>query len=294
MLRICSAVLLLATFSSAASASERGSAVYPHGADTQRVAVLPPPGQYALTYSMFYTSNRLNDDDGRKLPVDFALDATAQIGRVINVSKRKILGATWAQQFLVPIVGLRARVGGTRSSRSGIGDIIVNPFILGWTSGNAHLVAGMDTFIPTGRFSARRLANIGSNHWTFQPIVAVSYIPRGDGPEGTVKLMYDINTRNKATDYRTGETAHADVSAGYNIGHLMVGVTGYYSKQVTDDRQYGASVGTNGNREEVLGLGPAVRYVIGAVPITGEWQHEFTADNRPQGDKFWIKAAFRL
>ena len=40
--------------------------------------------------------------------------------------------------------------------------------------------------------------------------------------------------------------------------------------------------------------GPVVRYQLGRVPITAQWQHEFHAENRPQGDKFWLKAAFRF
>lgn len=293
MKRVATAFLLTLA-SSAAIGSERGATAYPNGADTQRVAALPPPGQYALTYSTFYTGDRLNDDDGNRLPVAFSLDAVAQIGRLINVSNRKVLGATWAQQVLVPVVGLQARAAGSRSNQSGLGDIIVNPFILGWARGNVHLVAGMDTFIPTGRFSARRLANIGRNYWTFQPIVAVTYLPKGDGVEGTVKLMYDFNTRNKATNYRTGESVHTDYSAGYNVGPLMIGLSGYYSKQVSDDRQNGAKVGPHGNRDELFAVGPAVRYVLGGVPITGEWQHEFSSTNRPQAERFWIKAAFKL
>jgi len=39
---------------------------------------------------------------------------------------------------------------------------------------------------------------------------------------------------------------------------------------------------------------PLVRYVVGNVPVTAQWQHEFHAENRPQGDKFWVKAAFRF
>ncbi|WP_030539244.1 transporter, partial [Sphingobium sp. DC-2] len=58
--------------------------------------------------------------------------------------------------------------------------------------------------------------------------------------------------------------------------------------------QAGIRVGNDGFRGEVLALGPVVRTTFGKVPLTFQWQHEFMAHNRPQGDKFWIKSVFRF
>jgi hypothetical protein len=286
--------LIATLFATPAAASEGGAEAYPNGADTQRVAVLPPPGTYVLTYTTYYTADRINDASGDALPIPVKIDAEAQIARIAHVSSTKILGATWAQHVLVPLVNLRTKIGGHSDNRTGLGDIIVNPIILSWNVGkNSHIAAGIDTFIPIGEYRSTRQANLGRNYWTFQPIVTYSYYDPA-GPELTVKVMYDLNTKNKATDYKTGETIHTDFSAGYNLDKLTLGVTGYYSKQVKDDRQNGAMVGPNGNRGELFAVGPMLRYQLGHVPISAEWQHEFVAHNRSQGDRFWVKAAFRF
>lgn len=101
-------------------------------------------------------------------------------------------------------------------------------------------------------------------------------------------------TRNKATDYRTGQEFHTDFAVAYNFNPVTVGLNGYYYKQMTDDKQNGVSVGDDGYKGETLALGPVVRYQAGKVPISFQYQHEMFAHNRPQGDNFWLKAAFRF
>jgi hypothetical protein len=204
------------------------------------------------------------------------------------------LGATLAMQAFVPIVDLTVHAGGARQNKFGLGDMIVNPFILGWQKDKWNFVATVDTFVPTGRYRSTDLANLGRNYWTFEPVFAVTYADPKGGPEFSAKLMYDFNTKNGATDYLSGQEFHTDVALAYNFNPLTVGATAYYYTQTTDDRQNGARVGTDVNRGKAFAAGPLVRYQLGRVPITAQWQHEFHTENRPQGDKFWLKAAFRF
>lgn len=277
-----------------AHATENGGGAYPNGAESIGGAQLPPPGTYLLGYSNYYTADRLNDANGDSAVPDFSVDAFANIARIVHVTDKKILGATVAMQAFVPIVDLKVGAAGASQHRFGLGDMIVNPLILGWNKGNLNVIATVDTYVPTGRYRRTDLANIGRNYWTFEPVLAVTYADPKGGPELSAKLMYDFNTKNKATDYKSGQEFHADVAAAYNFNPLTVGVTAYYYKQTSDDRQNGVRVGPDGFRGEAFAAGPVVRYQLGKVPITAQWQHEFHAENRPQGDKFWLKAAFRF
>lgn len=277
-----------------AHATETGGGAYPNGAESIAVAQLPPPGTYLLGYSTYYTADRLNDGDGNSVVPDFSVDAFANIARIVHVTDRKILGATFAMQAFVPVVDLSVHAAGARQHKFGLGDMIVNPFILGWNKGNLNIIATMDTYVPTGRYRKSDLANIGRNYWTFEPVLAVTYADPKGGPELSAKLMYDFNTKNKATDYRSGQEFHVDMAAAYNFNPLTIGITAYYYKQTTNDKQGGARVGPDGFKGEAFAAGPLIRYQLGHVPITAQWQHEFHAENRPQGDKFWLKAAFRF
>lgn len=288
------AIIAASTLPGIAQASENGGGAYPNGAEALDIAALPPPGTYLLDYANYYTADRLNDADGKSLVPDFRIDAIANIARFVHVTDTKFLGATVAMQAFVPLVDLKVRAGGVRDHKFGLGDMIVNPLVLGWNKGNWHYILTMDTFVPTGRYNKNDLANIGRNYWTFEPLVAISYKNPKGGPEFSAKIMYDFNTRNKATDYSSGQEFHVDASASYNFNPLTVGITGYYYKQTTDDKQAGIRVGNDGFRGEVLALGPVVRTTFGKVPLTFQWQREFMAHNRPQGDKFWIKSVFRF
>jgi len=278
----------------AAQAGETRGTAYADGAESLGVAQLPPPGTYLLTYTNYYTADRLNDGDGDNLVPDFSLNAFANIARVVHVSDKTFLGATVAAHALIPVVNLDVKAGGQSQSNFGLGDIIVSPLVLGWKKGDWNLVATVDTFIPTGDYKAGDLANIGRNYWTFEPVFAATYAQPGGGWEASAKVMYDFNTTNDDTDYRSGQSLHTDAAVAYTTGKLTLGLTGYYYRQTTDDKIAGARVGPDGVRGEAFALGPLVRYVVGNVPVTAQWQHEFHAENRPQGDKFWVKAAFRF
>lgn len=290
---VCGLVAGLLTCTGA-HASEGGGGAYPNGAETVGVAQLPPPGTYVMSYSSYYDASRFNDADGDSSVPDFKVEAWAETARIIHVTDIKILGATWAQQMFIPLVDLSVDAAGAHGHKTGLGDITVNPMILSWDKGDNHWVVTMDINVPTGRYDKQDMANIGRNYWTFEPVVAFTHASPKGGLEASVKLMYDFNTRNKATDYTTGQEFHADFALAYTVGKWTAGADGYYYVQVTDDKQYGLKVGDDGFKGEALAFGPVVRYQAGKVPVWFQWQHEVMAHNRTQGDRFWIKAAFRF
>lgn len=285
--------LLALIHAAPAAASESGGTPYPNGAEALTIAALPPPGTYVINYATYYDADRLNGPHGQSLVPDFRLHAAVDVARIINVTPIKILGANWAQQVFIPVGNVSVRAGGRSQSRFGLGDIIVDPIVLGWHAGNTHFAFGLDTFVPTGRYNAKNLANVGRNYWTFEPVLAVTHIsPKG--LEVSLKLMYDFNTRNNATGYLSGQEFHADFGGAYTIQKLSLGFTGFIDRQTKDDRVDGVRVNADGNRGSAFGIGPLVRYAVGKVPVTLQWQHETSAHNRPQGDRIWLKTNFRL
>lgn len=120
------------------------------------------------------------------------------------------------------------------------------------------------------------------------------YNPRKGGLDVSFKLMYDFNTVNKATNYRSGNVFHTDFGLSYDFRPLSVGIGGYYYGQTNADKVSGVRVNDDGYRGEIFALGPILRYQLGKVPIMLHYQHEFVAKNQPQGDTLWLKLAFRL
>ena len=200
-----------------ALATEAGGGAYPNGAESFMAGALPPPGTYFINYLTYYQASSFKDNNGNDLPVKFNLKAAADVLRFIHVTNYKVLGANWAVHAFIPLAYMDVEQGPRSDDRFGLGDIIIDPIILGWHSKNFHVTAGLDIYIPTGNYNQERLANTGRNYWTFEPVLGMTYLSDG-GFEISAKLMYDFNTENDDTNYQSGQEFHFNYAIGYHIG----------------------------------------------------------------------------
>ncbi|MCF4166070.1 transporter [Zavarzinia compransoris] len=292
-----------------ANATEMGGGIYPNGAEGLYASALPPPGTYWLNYVMYYEAGRFNDGDGDELIPDFELSGTIEALRFVHVTDRTLLGATWAFQVIVPIVQLSVEAGGVSDSAAGLGDLNIDPIVLGWHGERMHYVFGIDFNIPTAAYDPLALANIGRNHFNIEPILAVGYLDP-TGLELTAKFMYDFNFRNDegavtpfnptGAGYRSGQEFHVDFGAGWNFGSWEAGVAGYYYVQTTgdeiDDPVADAALDAlfDGFRGEVLAIGPSARLAVDGFQMIATWQHEVFSAYKPEGDRFWFKTVLRF
>ena len=292
------AMLLIAPIS--ARAMEGGASGGLGGEDFMGGA-LPPPGFYYLNYLMYYSANQVKNASGNKEvgppwgTGDFKVKAVVDLNRFVYISKYKILGADYGAQVIVPLVNVNIQpFTPTSESRSGVGDLIVTPLILGWHSKNWHGVFGIDAFMPTGSYDKARVDNIGRNYWSTEIAAAFTYLS-DSGIEVSSKLMYDINFNNKDTDYKSGNEFHLDALLGYHLGPWSLGANGYYYKQMSDDTVGSKYVGapiTDGKRAQVAAIGPALSYTNAKhITFTAKYHKEFSAQYMPEGDRFWLKAA---
>ena len=279
-----------------AAATEGGGGVYVSGGEGLMTGALPPPGQYFINYSMYYSADSFKGGDGHTAIDDFDAHVFADVLRFINVTPVTILGGNWAQHIIVPMVwedvGLTEGGNRIKDKNCGLANIDVDPFIVGWHMAPFHVIAGVDTYLPVGKYDEQALANIGRNYWTFEPVVAVTYLNEG-GQELSAKMMYDINTENEETEYLSGQEFHTDFVAAQHCGAWAAGVGGYWYHQTTNDRQNGALVG-GGNQGRQIALGPQVSYELSSVTFSLALDHEFDTKNRPQGDALWLKAIIPL
>jgi len=181
------------------------------------------------------------------------------------MTRFKLLGGQYGAHVIVPVVYQSAYMG-SRASNTNLGDIIVNPFILGWHGQQWHALAAVDIFLPTGYYNkSDARVSIGANYYGFDPLFAVSYIGK-TGWEASGKFMYNLKTTNTATNYHSGQEFHTDYAAGRHIGNWLLGATGYGLKQTTDDMQNGAVVPAAaglydiGRRGQVFAIGPSLGY----------------------------------
>ena len=248
----------------------------------------------------------------RKLPsgglIAAGLDATAYSDTILALYQTplKLLGGYYAVGVAIPYVWMKAKgqdtgpLGNTitvRDKANGIGDITLYPFMLGWTGLNGDLKydVRLGIYAPTGDYDTGKLANLGKNYWTFEPVVSLSYISSKIGLELSAFAGMDFNTENHKTDYRTGTQFHLDFTVAEHLpllgGIIGIGANGFYYQQITGDSGSGASLGVFKGR--TLGIGPVLSYAtkIWKKDLVAEvkWLPELDVKNRLKGDYIWFK-----
>ncbi len=274
---------------SVSNAVAGGAGAYPNGAEGFECGMVPPPGFHFVNYNLFYMASDLKDNDGNTIPgVDLDLNVFGEVARLVYTSKAQLLGANWGAHIFVPVL----RISMLDDTRSGLGDIIINPFILSWHRPCFHAVAALDIYLPTGAYDKNEMINIGKNLVTFEPVFAFTYIPP-NGWSWSMKFMYDINGENDDFKLKPGQEFHFDYAVGYSAHpKVKLGVAGYFYQQVTDDEVDG--VEQKDNRSRVFAIGPGVKFNFpeNRLSFVFRPQFEMAARNRPQGTSVWIKLVY--
>ena len=102
------------------------------------------------------------------------------------------------------------------------------------------------------------------------------------------------NTKNDATDYKSGQEIHVDFMINQFLSESWaVGVHGFYLKQITGDSGDGAVLGDF--KAEAAGVGPAAlwntRLFGHEVSFIAKWLIEYHAERRLEGDHAFLSFA---
>ena len=131
------------------------------------------------------------------------------------------------------------------------------------------VAAGVSLFVPTGSYDKTRGPNPGfGNFYTLRPGVAVTYNlnPKQSdaawdaGVTIAGRVSYGINSRNKDTDYRSGNFIYSEGGVVKVNGDWAYGVNVFTIQQISDDTGSGATLG--GNRYKTNGVGPFISFKL--------------------------------
>ncbi|NQT82229.1 transporter [bacterium] len=291
LVAVCATVL---TFSPAAFGG--GGQHYPNGAEDCFCGAAPPPGWHIVNYLLYYDANKMDTPAGE---MDIDLNLRADVFRVIYSSDKKILGGNYLCHLFIPYMNVDFDTIGY--SESNFADPIIDPFIIAWHGKTYHAVAGLDIYVPIGKYDENSPINlVGKNFWTFEPIFAVTGIYE-TGWSWSLKLMYDFNTKNNEffnpmtgmhSDLEPGDEFHFDYSLDYAVSSkVRLGACGYYYKQVDDDEIDGIDV--LDDKGEVFAVGPVFMYSPSKnLHLVAKAQFEVETENRPEGNAFWFKIIY--
>jgi hypothetical protein len=300
------AVLVILAPAPPARAAENGLGVYPLGYNSSMAGFLPPPGFYLR--NDFYAYQGTTD----KIPLSGRIEASLRGRYIIDlanatyVTPNKIFGANYAAAVIWGAVSntfIKGRVEFENLSReregdrTGVADLVIAPIILGWHTGNFHIIALGNVYVPVGDYNSSRILNNGLNRWAVEPMVSVTWLHPKIGTEVSASLGYTMNFRNYATKYQTGNELHLEWFAGQHFTKwLGVGLAGYFYQQVTGDTGAGARLGAF--QGQALAIGPCVTLngMIAQRPIglNLRYYDELSTTNRLNGQSFFATLTFGL
>ena len=294
------AVLLLAA---GPTAAQEGSHYLPGAFNIQDFAVPPVPGVYAQLFATHYRTSTFKNRDGdevtsitvgdQTVPVEVDVKVFALTPTVYWIAPWKILGADFGVVASVPLqntdvgAALPRRGIEVDDATFGIGDLLIQPVLLGWHPGRVDLMAGYFFYAPTGRYEKGERDNVGLGYWTHSAQGSVVY--RG-GPNRlwTIAGMatYDVHTNKEDEDLTPGDTFAAEWGVSKILpGPLLeIGVAGYSQWQVSDDS--GDDVTRDPEiHDRVHGIGPQLSWTSQSqrVNVAFRWLWEFGARDRFEG-----------
>ncbi len=259
---------------------------YPNGIEGIKAASVPPPGYYYKMYNVYYGADTMTDKDGEDLDLDFDLTLFVNAHRFLWMSPWNILGGNYGADIIVPIMDVNLEIGkaGIDSSETGLGDICVEPFVLGWHGARWDAAFAVAFFAPTGKYDKTEPASPGKDMWTYMTTFGGTiYFDAEKTWSASILNRYEIHGEKDETDVTPGDDFHFEWGIGKNIAKIVdVGVTGYCQWQVTDDS---GDAGTD-VKDQVYAVGPEVSVfippIMGALSLRSQW--EFEAEDRSEGN----------
>jgi len=261
---------------------------YVKGVEGIKAASLPPEGFYYRMYNVFYTADQLKDRNGRKAPGDFRLNVYAMANRFIYSTPIEILGGNLVVDAIIPLVytDFSYKVGGGKmeDNRFGVGDILVEPFILAWHGERWDAAAGIGVYMPTGEFKHDKPASPGKGFWTVMSTLGGTvYLDAEKTWSASILARYEIHTEQKQTHVTPGNNFLFEWGVGKTFNELFtIGAAGYCGWQVSKDSGKNAAPGY----ERAMGVGPEIGFVIPdwklQISLRSIW--EFENRNAPQGN----------
>lgn len=263
--------------------------LYPIGVEGLKSGTLPPPGFYLRDYNLAYYSDRLNDPDGDKVPMDFEAFVYANAIRPIWITDFKVLGAYYGCDVLVPLIYQNLKVAGARDDGFDLGDLFIEPLTLSWHWQRADLGLGYGIWAPTGNVHKGSPARSTSQDtWTHMLTAGGTVY---FDPEKTWALSalarYEISHESGEYDITPGDVLSLEGGLSKALTPaLEAGVWAYYQGQTTDDEAHRGAVASTA-KDQVIGVGPEVVWFWerASLFLSLRYGYEVLAEARPEGHR---------
>ena len=262
-------VVAIGTLTSPVQAQVRG--VYPLGMSATSSGVTPESGVTYANALLYYERDRKTGSDGKTLETG-RNSVLLDMNTFIWVSgKIAALGdARYSAVATAPLArnSLTSDEVGQISGATGLGDIYIQPLILGWQMPRADIRLTYGFLAPTGRFDADANDNVGSGYWTHTLSSGQTFYLTEDRATAISAFeLYEHHETQEGTHTRPGDTLSLDYSVTrsfllQNGFRLQVGLAGYEQWQLSGKTGPQISPSQAAERYRVSALGLASTVVV--------------------------------
>jgi len=299
---VCSFAALLLPI--AARATENGACVYPVGVETVMPGMTPPPHATMLfEFTAFYTANQIDNSAGQSAAPEFKVRVLANAFRLMHNWNVPILGGKLNSNIAVPEIYQQLHIAPGDFSKSGLSNVDIGVFQVGYAAGSLHWFYEGDLFLPGAPHVKTDILNIGQNNYGTGPVAGFTWLPHHGEGEVSSKFLYLVNFHDTATHYRGGNEFMWEYDSMKEVTPRMaVGINGYLYQQTTNDLLNGLPVTalngapvSVGYRGRDLTVGPEVRIHFGKhSALAVKYLRDTLVENKPRGNAFWFQLGVPL
>ncbi|HUU27498.1 MAG TPA: transporter [archaeon] len=288
---LVASVLAGTLFSNAFAQLEKGH--YVCGVEGIKAASLPPPGFYWRLYNAFYNSDKLTDKNGDELPVGFDVSVYALVNRFIYVSDKKILGANYAFDVIVPLINTDLEIDkmGLKDNKFGLADVVVEPFILSWHGPRYDAAFGLGFYAPIGQYDVAKPASPGQDFWSLLiTFGGTAYLDEAKTLSASVLSRTEMHSEKSETKVKPGSDFLIEWGLAKTVAKFWdIGLSGYCQWQLTDDSGTGV-VWDKTVHDRNYAIGPEVSVFVPSAKLflSARSLWEFGVVDRSQGNMIAI------
>jgi hypothetical protein len=206
----------------------------------------PAPGMYASLFYLRYATDTIKDADGNTVRLSQGARSSLAVSAVAPlawyVSKAKVFGANYGVMAVLPFANASLEAPAfalSETAGTSVSDLLLRPLDLGWHTARADVAAGLQIYVPTGKYEPGGSGNIGKGMWTYEPFVGTTvYFDQARTLSLAATAYWEIHSDKKDTNVKVGQilTLQGGLGKSFLGGGLIVGAAYYGQWKLTEDR----------------------------------------------------------
>ena len=226
------------------------------GQEGLNAGILPSPGFTYANLTFNYNADTFNDRNGKSVPVTGTYDIWAVENIFYFVPETKFLGGNLGFMVMFPTPATGSLVAdiniqgvpnlSVAAGGSGLADLWLQPFTLGWHLKRADIQVADAFMVPTGRYSPGASNNVGTGYFGNHLQTGTTfYITKNKGTSANVFTDWEVHGNRQGVNNTVKSPGQAFTDE-WGVGQILplkknlsqllqVGAVGYDQWQVTDN-----------------------------------------------------------